>query len=58
MDRDSLWSIVSADGMPPKLLRLIKANYALGLVRVTKCPLRFAPTFDRDALSPLPSLIK
>ncbi len=28
MDRDSLWSVMAADGMPPKLLRLIKAYYS------------------------------
>ncbi len=28
VDRDSLWRIMAADGMPPKLLRLIKAYYA------------------------------
>ncbi len=27
LDRDSLWWIMVADGMPPKLLRLIKAYY-------------------------------
>ncbi len=28
VDRDSLWQIMVADGMPPKLLRLIKAYYS------------------------------
>ncbi len=28
VDRDSLWRIMAADGMPPKLLRLIKAYYS------------------------------
>ncbi len=27
-DRDSLWRIMAADGIPPKLLRLIKAYYS------------------------------
>ncbi len=28
VDRDSLWRIMVADGMPPKFLRLIKAYYS------------------------------
>ncbi len=28
VDRDSLWHIIAVDGMPPKLLKLIKAYYS------------------------------
>ncbi len=28
VDRDSLWEIMAADGVPPTLLRLIKAYYS------------------------------
>ncbi len=28
VDRDSQWQIMAVDGMPPKLLRLIKAHYS------------------------------
>ncbi len=28
VDRDSLWQIMVADGLPPKLLRLIMAYYS------------------------------
>ncbi len=34
VDRDSLWRIMVANGMPPKLLRLIKAYYALTRMKV------------------------
>ncbi len=34
VDRDSLWRIMTAVGMPPKLLRLIKAYYALTKMKV------------------------
>ncbi len=33
-NRDSLWRIMAADEMPPKLLRLIKANYASTKMKV------------------------
>ncbi len=32
--RGPLWRIVAADGMPPKLLRLFKAYYALTKMKV------------------------
>ncbi len=34
VDRDSLWRIMAADGMPSKLLRLIKAYYASTKIKV------------------------
>ncbi len=34
VDRDSLWQIMAADGMPPKLLRLIKAYYSSTKMKV------------------------
>ncbi len=34
VDRDSLWPIMAADGMPPKLLRLIKAYYSSTKMKV------------------------
>ncbi len=34
MDRDSLWRIMAADGMPPKLLKLIRAYYASTKMKV------------------------
>ncbi len=34
VDRDSLWRIMAADGMPPKLLRLIKAHYSSTKMKV------------------------
>ncbi len=34
VDRNSLWWIMAADGMPPKLLRLIKAYYASTKMKV------------------------
>ncbi len=34
VDRDSLWQIMAADGMPPKLLRLIKAYYSSTKLKV------------------------
>ncbi len=34
VDRDSLWRIMAADGMPPKLLRLIKAYYSSTKMKV------------------------
>ncbi len=34
VDRDSLWRIMEADGMPPKLLRLIKAYYSSSKMKV------------------------
>ncbi len=35
VDRDSLWRIMAADGMPPKLLRLVKAYYASTKMKVS-----------------------
>ncbi len=61
--RDSLWrKMEKADGMPPKLLRLIKAFYALAKMKVrqegvAQCPLSFAPAFAKDVFSNLPSSI-
>ncbi len=34
VDRNSLWRIMAADGMPPKLLRLIKAHYSSTKMKV------------------------
>ncbi len=34
VDRDSLWQIMAADGIPPKLLRLIKAYYSSTKMKV------------------------
>ncbi len=34
VDKDSLWWIMVADGIPPKLLRLIKAYYASTKMKV------------------------
>ncbi len=34
VDRDSLWPIMAADGMLPKLLRLIKAHYSSTKMKV------------------------
>ncbi len=34
VDRDSLWRIMAAEGMPPKLLRLIKAFYSSTKMKV------------------------
>ncbi len=34
VDRDYLWRIMAADGMPPKLLRLIMACYASTTMKV------------------------
>ncbi len=34
VDRDSLWRIMAADRMPPKLLRLIKAYYSSTKMKV------------------------
>ncbi len=34
VDRDSLWWIMAAEGMPPKLLRLIKAFYSSTKMKV------------------------
>ncbi len=34
VDRDSQWRIMAADGMPPKLLRLIKAYYSSTRMKV------------------------
>ncbi len=34
VDKDSLWRIMAADGMPPKLLRLIKAYYSSTKMKV------------------------
>ncbi len=34
VDRDSLWQIMAADGMLPKLLRLIKAYYSSTKIKV------------------------
>ncbi len=34
VDRDSLWWIMAADGMPPKLLTLIKAYYSSTKMKV------------------------
>ncbi len=34
VDRDSLWRIMAADGIPPKLLRLIKAYYSSTKMKV------------------------
>ncbi len=34
VDRDSLWRIMAADGIPPKLLRLIKAHYSSTKIKV------------------------
>ncbi len=34
MDIDSLWRIMAADGMPPKLLTLIKAYYSSTKMKV------------------------
>ncbi len=34
VDRDSLWQIMAADGMPLKLLRLIKAYYSSTKMKV------------------------
>ncbi len=34
VDRDSLWRIMAADGMLPKLLKLIKAYYVLTKMKV------------------------
>ncbi len=62
VDRDSLWRIMVADGIPPKLLRLIKTYYSSTKMKVrasgaTQCLLRSAPAFDKDVLSPLLSSI-
>ncbi len=50
------------DGMPPKLLRLIKAYYSSTKMKVRarrsdSMPFEIRPAFDKDVLSPLPSLI-
>ncbi len=34
VDRDSLWQIMAVDGVPPKLLRLIKAYYSSTKMKV------------------------
>ncbi len=34
VDRDSLWRIMAADGIPPKLLRVIKAYYSSTKMKV------------------------
>ncbi len=34
VDRDSLWRIMVADGIPSKLLRLIKTNYSSTKMKV------------------------
>ncbi len=60
VDRDSLWRTMSADGIPTKLLRLIKSYYSSTKMKVRasgndSMPLRFCPVFDKDVFSSLPS---
>ncbi len=62
VDRDSLWRIMAADGMLPKLLRVIKAYYLSTKMKVRASGsdsmlLKSAPAFNKDVLSLLPSSI-
>ncbi len=60
VDRDSLWRIMAADGMPPKLVRLIQVYYSSTKMKVRASGsdlLRPGPAFDKDVLTPLPSSI-
>ncbi len=62
VDRDSLWRIMAADGMHPKLLMMIKACNTSTKIKFRvsgsdSTSLRSAPAFDKDVLSPLPSSI-
>ncbi len=54
--RDSLWRIPTANGIPAKLLGLIRAYYASTNVSVRaslapQCLLRYAEAFDKDVHS-------
>ncbi len=52
VDRETLWRIVAAAGIPPQLLRLIKAYCASTKMKVrasglSQCLLRFTLTFEK-----------
>ncbi len=60
VDRDSLLRIMATDGMPSELM--ITAYYSSTKMNVRasgsdSLPLRSTPAFDKNVLSPLPSLI-
>ncbi len=61
VDVDSLWRIMAVDGMPPIVLRLVKAYYSSTKITVKASgidSMPFAPAFDRDVLCLLLPSIK
>ncbi len=60
VDRDSLWRIMTVVGMPPKLMRLIKAFYSSTMMKVRasdSMPFEIRSGVQKDVLSPLLSSI-